>query len=308
MANATFSNTIVLDLADVTAGELTFDTASEFGSGGLVSDSDPTGVVSSGDTYPYPDPGNAYSGYTVNIDGKDYALFHYAHGDYLFVPHNGELEPDDFTSGMTVVAQETATVANCFGAGTMIATATGEVAVEDLRPGDTVRTEDGRDVEVLWIGRQTFRPVTGLDPVGDMVDIAADAFGPGLPHSDLSVTADHALALDGVLVHAGALEGGRGIRVRPAASRRETEVVYHVETARHEVLVANGLGSESFVDASSRPAYDNYAEYMETFGAERIVPEMDMLRVSSARLLPPSVCDTLGLDSGLQLGLLPLAV
>ncbi len=43
----------------------------------------------------------------------------------------------------------------CFMAGTMIRTPNGEVAVETLKRGDLVLTNDGRSVPVDWLGIQT---------------------------------------------------------------------------------------------------------------------------------------------------------
>ncbi len=58
----------------------------------------------------------------------------------------------------------------CFGVGTLIATPTGEAAVETMQFGELVMTEDGRQVPVLWIGRQTihkrFAPAERIAPCG----------------------------------------------------------------------------------------------------------------------------------------------
>ncbi|WP_240661736.1 Hint domain-containing protein, partial [Nioella ostreopsis] len=57
-------------------------------------------------------------------------------------------------NGTTYATQDSA-IFLCFAAGTLIATAAGEVPVEDLRIGDSVTTAEGRAVSVKWIGRQT---------------------------------------------------------------------------------------------------------------------------------------------------------
>ncbi|MEM6913688.1 MAG: Hint domain-containing protein, partial [Pseudomonadota bacterium] len=84
----------------------------------------------------------------------------------------------------------------CFAPGTAIATSNGECTVESLQIGDLIRTADGRDVAVKWIGIQTIstifsESVERLQPVR----ISAGALGDGLPHNDLTVTADHGMIL-----------------------------------------------------------------------------------------------------------------
>src|SRR5262245_76415 len=63
----------------------------------------------------------------------------------------------------------------CFLPGTLIATATGPVAVEDLAIGDRVLTADGREVPVKWLGRQTIVTLFGLPEGRRPVVIAAGA-------------------------------------------------------------------------------------------------------------------------------------
>ncbi len=177
----------------------------------------------------------------------------------------------------------------CFAAGTQIATPEGEAAVEALKIGDLVATADGRAVPVKWIGRQTvhklFTPAERFAPVR----VTAGALGNGLPHTDLVLTADHALILDGLAINAGALVNGTTIAYDPVASLPDRVTYYHVETADHDVILANGAAAETFVDYLSRRTFDNHAEYAALYGEERTIPEIDMPRVSSARLVPPAI-------------------
>ncbi|MEY8843002.1 Hint domain-containing protein [Cribrihabitans sp. XS_ASV171] len=177
----------------------------------------------------------------------------------------------------------------CFAHGTGIATPDGERAVERLRPGDPILTADGRTVSVKWIGRQTrnklFTPEDRLRPVR----VAAGALGPGVPHSDLILTADHALILDGLAINAGALVNGTTIMVEPMAALDFSITYYHLETGNHEVILANGAPAETFVDYIGRATFDNYAEFIALHGNERPVAEMDIPRISAARLVPPAI-------------------
>lgn len=179
----------------------------------------------------------------------------------------------------------------CFAAGTWIATPGGEALVEDLRIGDLVTTADGRAVPVKWIGRQTIeKRLAGQR--AQLVRIAAGALG---NHSDLHVTADHGMVLDGYVVNASALVNGHSIDWVPIGDTPAVQTVYHLETEAHNVILANGAQAETFVDAATRENFDNYSEYLAMFGAERLVPEMNAIRISCRRLLPDDIQYRLGL-------------
>ncbi|MBT56489.1 MAG: hypothetical protein CMF72_24215 [Mameliella sp.] len=176
----------------------------------------------------------------------------------------------------------------CFAAGTLIATPSGDVPVETLTIGDTVLTAAARPVPVRWIGRQTLRSLFA-GPSQQLVRICAGALGGGLPYSDLTVTADHGMILDGVVVNASALVNGDSINFVPLADLPAQVTVYHVETEAHDVILANGAPSETFIDYRDRRAFDNFGEYLDLYGVERIIPEMARPRVSSRRMLPQQI-------------------
>ena len=69
---------------------------------------------------------------------------------------------------------------------------------------------------------------------------------------------------------------------------------YHTETEDHDVIFANGAPSETFIDAVGRTAFDNYQEYIDLYGADRIIPEMDRIRISSHRMVPAAIKARLG--------------
>ena len=178
---------------------------------------------------------------------------------------------------------------NCFLAGTLIATPGGAVAVEDLKVGDLILTADGGTVAVRWVGRQEvssrFGPAGRLMPVR----ILAGALGEGLPLRDLTLTADHALMIDGVLVNAGALVNGETVIEVPPTEFGEGYTVYHVETVDHRVILAEGAPAETYIDYVGRRAFANYAEYVALYGEDRVIPEMAEARITSARQLPPAI-------------------
>ena len=178
----------------------------------------------------------------------------------------------------------------CFLAGTRIATPMGEVAVETLAVGDLVLTADGRCVPVKWIGRQTLSTRFGMSEGRRPVSIAAGALGNGWPVRDLRVTADHALLIDGVLVHAGALVNGTSIRRIEPAELGERFTVYHIETENHDVVLAEGAPAETFIDNVSRQRLDNYAEFEALYGAApEPMEELPQPRAMSARQVPRAI-------------------
>ncbi|WP_238365272.1 Hint domain-containing protein [Mesobacterium pallidum] len=177
----------------------------------------------------------------------------------------------------------------CFGAGTQIATPDGQRAVETLAIGDPVLTVDGREIPVKWVGRQTVIPAFHLPSRLKPVLIKAGALGDGLPTVDLTLTADHALLIDGILVHAGALVNGTTIRERPWAETEVRFTVYHVETEAHDIILANGCPAETFIDNVGRRAFDNHAEYIALYGSEESIPELDLPRAMSQQQVPAAL-------------------
>jgi len=181
----------------------------------------------------------------------------------------------------------------CFLGGTMIATPGGEVPVEHLKPGDLVTTQDGRTVLVKWIGEQRVKNwmFTGAEKAP--VCITRGALGDGLPHSDLFVSADHGMIIDGLVINASALVNHTTIRFVPMAKMPPEFTYYHVETEAHDAILANGAAAETFIDYAARKDFDNYGEYEALYGAERIIPEMDRPRISAARMVPEHIKERL---------------
>ena len=138
----------------------------------------------------------------------------------------------------------------CFAEGTRILTRTGEVPVEQLAPGDdVVAVLAAQLLPVIWVGRRTV-DCTAEDRPAEMWPflVRAHAFGPGRPHRDLYLSPDHAIHVDGMLVPVRYLENGTTIR----RERRDSVTYYHVELARHDILLSEGLGSESYLDTGNR--------------------------------------------------------
>ncbi|GLK84546.1 Hint domain-containing protein [Ancylobacter defluvii] len=170
----------------------------------------------------------------------------------------------------------------CFLAGTMIATPSGEVAIETLHAGDLVLTADGSTKPVRWLARQTVSTIFA-DPMKVCpIRITAGALGGDLPARDLCVSNDHALLIDGMLVQAGALVNGTTIMRH--ADMPQTFVYYHVELEDHSLILVEGVPAETYVDNVTRRRFDNWQE-----APEASIAELDMPRVKSARQLPASI-------------------
>jgi hypothetical protein len=171
---------------------------------------------------------------------------------------------------------------NCFTKGTAITTPEGPRDVETLQPGDTVLTADGREAQVRWLGRQPV-DVRLMHPAKvNPVRITAGALGDGLPERDLLISADHAIAIDGYLINAGALVNGGTIYQEPTMPR-DGFTYYHVETEAHELLLAEGVAAESFIDYLGRAGFENGGD------STAHIREMALPRISSPRLLPDTI-------------------
>lgn len=186
----------------------------------------------------------------------------------------------------------------CFASGTMIATPTGEVAVETLNIGDLVMTVDGTAVPVRWLGVLS-RP-TAITNGSCAVRISAGALGDGLPNADLTVTGGHGMIVDGLVVDAAALVNGTTITIRPLSEIDNRTTYSHVETEAHDVIIANGALSETFIDVTDRRAFNNYDEYVALYGIERIIPEMDRPRIYAQRMLPARIKARLGISDAIE--------
>jgi hypothetical protein len=135
---------------------------------------------------------------------------------------------------------------------------------------------------VVWVGHRVVKTRFGLPERKQLVRIQVGALGPGVPLRDLYVTGDHALALDGHLFNAAALEDGDGIDWADVGA---AYIVHHVETEAHEVLLAEGAPTESFCDHAGRAQFDNHRD-LTPQAARRMIQEHPAPRVSAARHLP----------------------
>ena len=142
----------------------------------------------------------------------------------------------------------------CFAEGTRILTGRGEVAVDALRVGATVPTLSGATRTVRWIGHRRIDCRRHPRPAEVWpVRVSAHAFGVRRPRRDLLLSPDHAVLTSGVLIPIRYLVNGASV----AQEKVDTVTYWHVELDRHDVLLAEGLAAESYLDTGNRSAFAN---------------------------------------------------
>lgn len=138
----------------------------------------------------------------------------------------------------------------CFLRGTRIATPYGEVAVEDLRAGDMVLTLNGGRSPIRWIGRRVLDPLMMERPRDAWpIRIRRGALTENVPHRDLLVSPDHCLLVQDVLIPAKLLVNGTTI---VQEERREPFEYFHIELDAHDIVLAEGMLTESYLDLGNR--------------------------------------------------------
>lgn len=189
----------------------------------------------------------------VNGDLQDAELRVFGPGTYsIAVSDTGSVL--GVASAHPATTLETIVVAPCFATGTMIQTEAGEVAVEALQIGDRVRTASGGLRPIRWLGHRRVDCRRHPEPEKVRpVRVRAHAFGDDLPARDLVLSPEHALFLDGHLVPVGVLVDG--VSVVQEAWERVT--YHHVELDRHDVILAEGLAAESYLDTGNRGQFSN---------------------------------------------------
>ncbi len=180
---------------------------------------------------------------TIDDSGGTLAVLHFdPTGTYNFA-----LEPD---GGDTVALTDLA----CFAQGTMIATRRGDVPVEHLRVGETVITADGGELPVVWVGYRHVACRHHPHPqLVSPVRVRAHAFGKERPSRDLFLSPDHAVFVADVLIPIKYLINGSSV----AQVTVEQITYYHIELPQHNVLLADGLPTESLLPSSDRSNFAN---------------------------------------------------
>ena len=191
----------------------------------------------------------------------------------VFTPAILDLPPDTTaTTGMTLSVSDgiagspttdtntSVVIVPCFAAGTRIATPRGVIAVERLREGDTVLTISGKPQVIQWIGCRTLDCNRHISPERvKPIRIAPHAFGENRPRRALLLSPDHSVFVEDVLIPIKHLLNDTTVTQIDVA----TVTYYHLELPRHDVVLAEGLPAETYLETGARFAFENGGGAME---------------------------------------------
>lgn len=146
------------------------------------------------------------------------------------------------------------TAFSAFARGTLLHSPDGDVAIEDLQPGDELWTSMGKPARVLWIGSSSYVPAHYDGERSSLVRIMSDSFGESRPESYLTLGPSARI-----------LQTPPHLRSRPGQSDLLTPVhdfvdmvnvieitpptpvtLFHIVLERHAAVKAGGLECETF--------------------------------------------------------------
>ncbi|TMM54397.1 Hint domain-containing protein [Sulfitobacter sabulilitoris] len=169
-------------------------------------------------------------------------------------------EMDAFGNGAIDVqgVDTTSPGAVCFAGGTRILTPQGEMCVDDLKAGDLVMTLDHGPQPILWVSQSAHSWPDSPEKELPVL-ISSGAFGQGAPRNDLVVSPQHKILVTRcndaasseaveALVPAKGLTSLPGIRIMKG---KRSVVYFHILLENHEIVMAEGLPSESFFPGST---------------------------------------------------------
>jgi hypothetical protein len=126
-----------------------------------------------------------------------------------------------------------------------------------------VLTLSGAIKPIRWIGHRHVDCHRHPDPHAVWpVRVSRDAFGPGAPLRDLFLSPDHAVYAEGVLIPVKHLLNRSTIRQEQWTS----VVYYHLELDEHDVVLAEDLPAETFLDTGNRGAFTDALPHVDVTG------------------------------------------
>ena len=87
------------------------------------------------------------------------------------------------------------------------------------------------------------------------------AFGDGRPRRPLLLSPDHAVFVEDVLIPVKYLVNGTTI----SQSRLDVVNYYHIELARHDVVFAEGMPTETYLESGRRNAFENVGSVLHLY-------------------------------------------
>ena len=159
----------------------------------------------------------------------------------------------------------------CFTPGTKIETNCGQQPVEDLRPGDLVQTLDGGFRPILWIGWKKVRATGNFAPIrfakGSLGNSRTLLVSPQHRMLINDWRADYFCGFSEVFAAAKHLVNGTSVTMEAGGV---VEYI-HLLFARHEVVLSNGIPTESYFPAYALSAIDRAARVE----LERLFPDLE---------------------------------
>ncbi|MDX8346716.1 Hint domain-containing protein [Cognatiyoonia sp. IB215446] len=217
----------------------------------------------------------AFNGVTNNVSITFVSPFEDAvlqfRGGFGFGGVNSALVVDDF-------------VLTCFGQGTLIMTPTGAAPVEALRAGDWVNTLDDGPCQLRWVGSRMLAPnEIRQRPEWTPIVISAGALGAQKPSTDLTLSPCHRILIRDAKAE---LLFGESEALVPAkflvdqfdgilrATVNQDICYYHLLFDAHQILISNGLPTESFHPAQRTVSKFDRAARREVFS---LFPDLSKL-------------------------------
>jgi hypothetical protein len=164
--------------------------------------------------------------------------------------------------GNSIEVIQDATTVSCFAAGTCIMTPDGPVAIERLKSGDIVTTASGQLKPITWIGRRAVdcRRHPAPHTVWP-IRVRMGAFAAQVPVRDLYLSPDHAVFVDNVLIPIKYLVNGDTI----LQVRYSSIDYFHIELSGHDIVMAEGLTVETYLDSGQSESFANRGVVMRLF-------------------------------------------
>ena len=141
----------------------------------------------------------------------------------------------------------------CFTPGTQVTTQRGEVAVQHLQAGDKVVTRDNGVQPIRWVGRtQMFVYDFQADPHLLPVFIRQGSLGKGMPEHDMMVSPNHRILVTNQrtnlrFAEREVLVAAKHLTAQGVHTVQSSGTIYiHFMCDRHEVVLADGVWTESF--------------------------------------------------------------
>ncbi|MHC8946878.1 Hint domain-containing protein [Advenella incenata] len=230
----------------------------------------------------FPNLTNISAGDQINVAGATSG--EYVNGDLIFKNDLGftvgRFNADGLDPSKVVFNGGSMTYA-CYLKGTHIATPEGEVQVETLKAGDKVMTASGGVATVKWLGHRTLykNRIPAKDAVRAFpILFKKNSIANNVPHRDLTLSPGHHVSFDGTLVPAMMLVNGQTI-----VQQFNTKVFeyFHVELEQFDIMLAEGVPAESYVDTGNRSMFQNAADVAMNpdFGPAEGRPEVEGIKV-----------------------------